>query len=242
MNKTLVKNIDDGLAAFSLFEKALRVIVPNPSAREILGLKCISEKLYEPLGWYIWLEESQGVYALELLDAATKKGRFVIRFFPFTDGKLFNCLSEDEQRVRKSKVFDFTGTPDQCSGLNFASELFVVGVLSLVWHGNVENGLEISLESIPGWARYVSWKLYDVLINSLCHYYGISAKNGNVSDDCKNNPWRVHYVFTKCIDKEQEICNVHLSSLYSNLYPWLNPIWWSPKNLNICNLNVDYPE
>ena len=243
MNRAIGKNIDHGLAAMSVLDGALRMVMPNPSARQILGLEGISEKLCEPLGWFLWLAKAQGVHSLELLEAdATGRSCFLIRFFPFLTGHAFNCLSGEERHLRRSELFDATGTPVQSDGRELDPELFAVGTFSLAWHGSREGSLEVVLTSMPGWTRTVSWALYDTLVSALCHHLRFSALRGKSVLAWDNQSWCVHCELASDMDEAHRTGLTANSFHKDGLDPWLNPAWWQPECLGISLHNVEYPE
>lgn len=243
MDRKRVTNVDHGLAAMSILDGALRMIMPNPSARERLGLKGVSEKLCEPLGWYLWLKNARGVYALELFEAgADGTARFLMRFFPFTTGNCFHCLSEEERRIRRSELFDATGAPVQNTGRILDPELFAVGVLSLVRPAGGGKGLEIALASMSGWTQDVSWQLYDVLTSALCHHYRLSALQGESFPAGDDQPWGVRCVLVRNGDESSRTSATKTLSTQVPSDPWLNQFWWRPENLGISLRDVEYPE
>lgn len=243
MDRKRVANVDYGLAAMSLLDGALRMIMPNPSARERLGLKGVSEKLCEPLGWYLWLKNAGGVYALELSEAgADGTGCFVMRFFPFATGNYFSCLSEEERQIRKSELFDATGAPVQNTGRILDPELFAVGVLTLARPTGGDNALEIILTSMSGWTQAVSWQLFDVLTIALCHHYRLSALQGESFPAGDEQPWGVRCVLVQNGDESPRTSATQTLSTQERPDPWLNQLWWRPESLGISLRDVEYPE
>ncbi|SFJ85973.1 hypothetical protein SAMN04488082_108108 [Desulfomicrobium apsheronum] len=219
------------------------MVMPNPSARQVLELEGISEKLCEPLGWYLWLANAQGVHSLELLEAdAEGRSCFLIRFFPSLAGHVLNCLSEEEKQLRQSELFDATGTPVQSDGRELDPELFAVGTFTLARHGNGEGSLEVVLTTMPGWTRTVSWTLYDTLVSALCHHLKFSALRGESVLAWDNQSWRVHCELAPSNEVSRKAGGA--TSILQEEWqdPWLNPVWWQPECLGISLHDVEYPE
>lgn len=232
MGSGLINNADKGLTAIRIIGGPLHMVLPNPSARTVLGLKSVSEKLYEPLGWYFWLEKFPGAYSFELIeDELPAENRFLMRYFPTVDDPMFSALSEEERTLRQSSLFDNTGTPAQSEGPMFDPELFSVGVVDLrTSSAGPEAGLNLSLVTRPEWTRDTAWLLFDFLVCMLCHYYGLAMHHANQKDILEENLWMLH-----CHMEPSAGCGLGAESR-----EWLNPIWWRPEGLGITNADVEY--
>ena len=228
----VVQRGDDGLEAIEIVSRALRLALPNPSARAVLGLKGLSEKVHEPLGWYLWINQSPGPYALELVEADGQGGGlFLVRCFPGPDSPDWERLSQDEQDLRASDRFDETGTPTQDLPREMSPDLFAVGLLELApKEGDPDQGLRATLVSRPGWTRRAAWRLFDCLVCALCHHHGLAARQAASSGGQGEEPWRLQ-------------CALAPASQGPAPQPsgaWFNPAWWQPKSLGIETSQVEY--
>jgi hypothetical protein len=75
------------------------------------GLKYISHTWDDYSSWYLWPDESHGVYKLELLGAQNIEGydwlaEFIIKYYPATGEDAFHKLSGLERICRQSEVFN----------------------------------------------------------------------------------------------------------------------------------------
>jgi hypothetical protein len=125
--------------AHGIVEGAFSLIFPDPQARLRLGLRAISRAGHGGMAWYVWTAERTGAYEIALVPdfPADAAGGAVLalRYFPDPDEPAFQDFSTVEQAVRRSSLFDRTGTPafDQADALDPA--LFCIGSLVLVPQG-----------------------------------------------------------------------------------------------------------
>ncbi|MBL0291027.1 MAG: hypothetical protein IPQ15_10285 [Betaproteobacteria bacterium] len=125
--------------AHGIVEGAFSLIFPDPQARLRLGLRAISRAGHGGMAWYVWTAERTGAYEIALVpdfpDDAAGGAVLALRYFPDPDEPAFQDFSTVEQAVRRSSLFDRTGTPafDQADALDPA--LFCIGSLVLVPQG-----------------------------------------------------------------------------------------------------------
>jgi len=83
----------------------------NESLKKQVGLRYISHMWSDYPSWYLWLNDCQGVYKLEL-QAAQKiedydwLAEFTIKYYPSKEEDAYNGLSILEKLCRESEVFD----------------------------------------------------------------------------------------------------------------------------------------
>lgn len=87
--------------------------------KDLIGLEAVSQVWGDKPAWYFWISQAPGVYYLQLEevfdeywesdDLAT--GIFTIKCYPYTQGKVFQSFSFEEQSFIQSKFFDHTHTP-----------------------------------------------------------------------------------------------------------------------------------
>lgn len=141
--------IDPVTEIHAIFDSIFRIIIPSDSARSFFKIKGISEKLAGDPGWYLWFEDRQGAYLLELVEAGSPQrftaeengytlkncfsGHFQIKYFPdVCDTGLLEKFSFSEQIVRNSDLFNDTGTPTFEASLTINNTLFLVGNLDVL--------------------------------------------------------------------------------------------------------------
>jgi hypothetical protein len=195
-----------------LIDKIFRTIFPNEEARRFFHFAGVSEKISSELGWYLWFSDIPGVYLLDLKDAQvlqedalgtdsldeekyTLSGYFSIKYFPdLRDDKYFASFSEEERKIRASRLFDHTGTPTLEGDDQIPSPFFQVGILNILFDrkwkrlelcllspdpwmtvqdhqvgwGEIPTA-EIGDRDVPAWE--LSFFLVDRLINSLGYAY-----------------------------------------------------------------------
>jgi len=89
--------------------------------------------------WYLWLENSPGVYHLELIDAEEAavngtdlcKAVFTLKCYPYTDGDCFQSFSFLEKKLIQSHYFDKTNTPTFEYQEKIPPDLYAVAMLEL---------------------------------------------------------------------------------------------------------------
>ena len=92
------------------------------------------------MAWYIWTAERAGAYEIALVpevpDDVTDGALLALRYFPDPGEQAFRDCSAVEQAVRRSALFDRTGTPafGQAEALDPA--LFCIGALVLTPQGD----------------------------------------------------------------------------------------------------------
>jgi len=226
-----------------LIDKIFRTIFPNEEARRFFHFAGVSEKISSELGWYLWFSDIPGVYLLDLEDTQVLQedavgtdslekekyalsGDFTIKYFPDLRGdKYFTSFSEEERRIRASRLFDHTGTPILEGDDQIPPPFFQVGLLNILYdrkHKRLELSLlapdrwaalqdhqaecgeiptaETEDRNVPAWE--LSFFLVDRLINSLGYSY-------------KTKPQCVH-VFQRespstGVQGEDEVCQESIS-------------------------------
>jgi hypothetical protein len=139
----LVECHDSVEHALGLLDRIFRLITPNPAAMEIAGIRAISEKITGLPGWYFWLNDHPGVYALELFNSAVSNcfkdfdekhytGNFVIKYYPpVGENNYFETFSKCEQILRLSDFFDSTGAPKFDTSEDLPLDLFLIGFFTI---------------------------------------------------------------------------------------------------------------
>jgi hypothetical protein len=164
----LVYHHDPVSTVMGVFDTALRTIVPNEAARQLLQLKGVSEKIVGLPGWYFWFSDFPGAFQLELIGAETRspsssvssviraEGSFRIKFYPLpTDATLFNTFSAHEKLIRETEFFDSTGTPAISMIDDFPETLFSVGNLNQTVSENPRQ-LTLTMEAPDRWVTHVT--------------------------------------------------------------------------------------
>lgn len=90
----------------------------SPRIRRLANLSRLSQVWIEVPAWYLWLEEHPGAFMLECIGAGElgweggpcRVGNFSVRYFP-PAGAAHVVVTKTECTLRKSRVFDETGTP-----------------------------------------------------------------------------------------------------------------------------------
>lgn len=126
------------LLAHRAVESLLMVLFPDGNARRAIGFHQISRIPDDTLAWYLWTDDRPGAYQVELAESAladpapaATRADLVVRYFPALDEPAYATLSPTERRLRRSDVFDGTGTPRERHRAELDPGLFVCGVLRL---------------------------------------------------------------------------------------------------------------
>ena len=164
----LVYHSDPVSTVSGVIDTALRTIVPNEAARQLLRLKGVSEKIVGLPGWYFWFSDFPGAFQLELMRAETgspissvsgrmqTEGSFRIKFYPLpTDRTLFNTFSAYERLIRETEYFDSTGTPEISMIDDLPETLFCVGNLDQTVSENPQQ-LMLTMEAPDRWVTHVT--------------------------------------------------------------------------------------
>jgi hypothetical protein len=151
-----------------LIDKIFRTIFPSEEARRFFHFTGLSEKISSEPGWYLWFSDVPGVYLLDLKDAQvlqedalgtdspekegyTLLGYFIIKYFPsLKDDKYFMSFSEEEKKIRASRLFDHTGTPTLEGNDKIPPPFFQVGHVNILFDGKRKR-LEVSLLAPDRW-------------------------------------------------------------------------------------------
>lgn len=272
---TPIQNIDPYLAVYAAFDSVFRMVFPMPEARRMLGFKAISERREEPCGWFLWFDECPGVYSMELAlaehmddgDARGSVGIFVLKYYPGLDDPCLASCLHDELVLRRSDVFDHTGTPTLDGMRCIGEDQFVIGFLDVMaWHGG--GGYEFRLRSTeasnydplsedvperdgrsPVWR--LSWQLVDKLITAFCNHYRLPPADVAVQRQDGAVP-RTRYMLSACLGchgvldellpllKIQRLTPHELAGFVQDFDRWINPDWWLAANFRFNTEGVDF--
>lgn len=150
------------LIARGLASPAVAVEVGIAGASEIWG----GVEPRERPGWYLWLRERRGAYALELegvdrLDhdgARLERGRLAIRYFPSPDEAEFASFSPEERALVAGGWMDASGAPDIRRAHEVPPSFFVVGALDFLVR-DVGDTLALGLATLDRlrWSHAEEW-------------------------------------------------------------------------------------
>lgn len=181
--------------AYQTVEALLMALFPDGNARRAIGFRQISRLVDDRLAWYLWTDDRPGAYLLELSEApppapeagdaaedSAARADLLLRYYPHPDEPAFADASPVERRLRRSALFDGTGTPTPLGRQEIDPALFLCGVIRLAalpapgpagvvmallaqteWREVVErpDGPHL-LRRLPGWA--LSFPLFDKLV------------------------------------------------------------------------------
>ncbi len=107
--------------------------------KEMIGIEAVSQVWGDKPAWYFWISQAPGVYYLQLEEVFDEYwesddlagGIFTIKCYPYTQGKVFQSFSFEEQSFIKSNFFDHTHTPRFEDKEKIPKTLFNVATLEL---------------------------------------------------------------------------------------------------------------
>ena len=175
-------------------EDMLTSLFHDPQACRKIGFTNIRRLIGFIPGWYLWTEEHQGAFLLELMRLRSLNHRFIaayflIRYYPSPQEAHFLDFAPVERQVRLSSFFDETGTPQYESQDHIHESLFAIGNLNMEINRGL-NLIKLKLFSqdrwrevqddlrrgegtgaqihrnVPGWK--LSWTLFDKLLLGFC--------------------------------------------------------------------------
>jgi hypothetical protein len=122
--------------------------------RRELGVTGVSPLWDGGTGYYFWIDGAQGPFQLQLRDSSTQEdglgertsGVFSIKCYPRPDSAIFGGFSAEERDLVHDSMFDDTGTPRFEAAPRIGPDLFVVGVLEVIF-GPEEHAASFILES-----------------------------------------------------------------------------------------------
>ena len=124
--------------AYQAVEALLMALFPDGNARRHIGFRQISRLVEDRLAWYLWTDDRPGAYLVELSETPTDhawrgpvRADLLVRYFPDPDEDVFATCSPVERRLRRSPLFDATGTPTLRGRAEIDPALFLCGVLRL---------------------------------------------------------------------------------------------------------------
>jgi hypothetical protein len=122
--------------AEALIAPALGFVCSNADLRRRVGLKGASRRADGWPAWYFWFAGVPGAHELVLVppvgrDDAGPSLEFAIRYFPHPDEGAFASFAPIEQAVRRSILFDATGTPAVDGFEAIEPSLFHVAMLTV---------------------------------------------------------------------------------------------------------------
>jgi len=104
----------------------------NDSVRDEIGIRMLSG-LARYRGWYVWLNQSAGVYDLYTLAGAPENAAsFAIKYYPAPEEPFFEDYSAEEKAFRTQLPFEL-GAPQQDQRENELAEHFVTGQMDIMW-------------------------------------------------------------------------------------------------------------
>ena len=122
--------------AEALIAPVLGLVCSNADLRRRVGLKGASRRADGWPAWYFWFAGASGAHELVLVppvshDDAGPSLEFAIRYFPHPDESAFASFAPVEQAVRRSTLFDATGTPAVDGFEAIEPSLFHVAMLTV---------------------------------------------------------------------------------------------------------------
>lgn len=145
----------------------------NPAVRDEIGFKSISG-LSKDRGWYVWLNQSAGVYDLFTLGCENENcASFLIKYYPSIDESIYNLYDDQEKTLRNQYPFD-QGVPKQDIRDEKLVDFFNIGHLDLLWEDQLvwlhlavpDNGNRIGKSTVP--LLQLSYNLYTHIIRAIC--------------------------------------------------------------------------
>lgn len=123
-----------------VIEGAFALLFPDPELRHRLRLRAISRAADGSLAWYLWLDGRPGAYELALaaeeFGAADDGVLLALRYFPHPDELVHRRFALAERRVRRSSVFDATGTPAFGRAADLQPHQFLIAAIALEPQGD----------------------------------------------------------------------------------------------------------
>lgn len=147
----------------------------NPAVRDEIGFKSISG-LSKDRGWYIWLNQSAGVYDLFTLACENKNcANFLLKYYPSVSESIYELYSDQEKSLRNQYPFD-KGVPKQDVRDEKLVEYFNIGHLDLLWEDHLiwlhlampDNNNQNEGSTVP--LLQLSYTLYSHLIRAICYF------------------------------------------------------------------------
>lgn len=177
----------------------LYAVVDN-CLRNLIGIDKVSQIFDGEYGWYFWLSGRQGVWELCCADWGKKFAwpycRFLLRYYPHPEEKVFENFSFGEQIMRLSPSFTDYGCPKFDSRGEIDESYYVVGKLDIFLRSKIivailksqdrwieyrPQGLKVEKpggervwvveeggkdRDVPGWD--LSWQYFDCLVKAFC--------------------------------------------------------------------------
>jgi hypothetical protein len=132
-----------------IVEGAFSLVFPDPQARDRLHLKAISRAAHRGMAWYIWTTHRAGAYEVALIgdlaDDARGSALLALRYFPDPVERVFGRFSALEQQVRRSSLFDGTGTPAFATAEWIDPEQFCIASIVLSPQGSERFTLRVEV-------------------------------------------------------------------------------------------------
>jgi len=176
--------------AHCLINDTLMRVMIEGHARHKIGLTHMSPLIADRPGWYIWTDNRDGAYLLELINAEPAGSAdkplvtadFLVRYYPSPEESVFNGFSEIERETRQKNLFDKSGTPRYENQHEIDESLYAVGAIQLVFDNDagfmlirafalnhafyIDEGGK-SRKETPH--RKLTWELLDKLLLGLCY-------------------------------------------------------------------------
>jgi hypothetical protein len=165
----------------------------DPSIKDELGIRQMSQIWIDVPAWYFWLKDLPGAFMLEALEGRTLQpfkdeasGALsvlsAVRYFPHPDEKNFGAFSPGEQSLRTSALFDATGTPRFEEIGTARNSFFHIANLECIFdRGNAWTAFLLDAplllnsaltggaeRSVPAWE--ISAALFDTMIRMFTYY------------------------------------------------------------------------
>ncbi|MBZ0154849.1 MAG: hypothetical protein K8I29_01370 [Alphaproteobacteria bacterium] len=91
----------------------------TPDIREDIGIQGLSQVWIDTPAWYLWVKGRPGAFMIETVESGcleegnivADSGLMAVRYFPSPGEEVFRDFSPGERALRKSSLFDITGTP-----------------------------------------------------------------------------------------------------------------------------------
>jgi hypothetical protein len=108
--------------------------------QQMLDLKGVSQVWGDRPEWYVWIDDTPGVYALvfeggkaiQAADQTLYLGRFAAKCYPYASATVFEAFSPREREMINSDLFDHTHTPCLETQKEVPEAFFTIGSISLV--------------------------------------------------------------------------------------------------------------
>lgn len=145
----------------------------NPTIRDEIGFNSISG-LSKDRGWYVWLNQSAGVYDLFTLACENENcANFLLKYYPSLNEPIYKLYNDQEKSLRNQYPFD-KGVPKQDVRDEKLVEFFNIGHLDLLWEDHLiwmhllapDNESSNGTSNVP--LLQLSHNLYTHLIRAIC--------------------------------------------------------------------------